>query len=90
MASLLQPKASNHKFNHEKKCTRASCSFGGSLCIPIDKMSAPVVQSQKHFPLSPTSYPSSTGHLEFLPLDLEDLSTIKASVSQFLEKDRET
>ena len=31
-----------------------------------------------------TVFPSSTGALEFLPLDLADLSTIKASTSAFL------
>lgn len=34
-----------------------------------------------------TIFPSSTGGLEFLPLDLADLSTIKTSVSAFLARE---
>ncbi|PMD26405.1 short-chain dehydrogenase [Hyaloscypha hepaticicola] len=35
-----------------------------------------------------SAYPSSTGCLEFLPLDLADLSTIKASAQEFLSKEK--
>lgn len=34
-----------------------------------------------------SAHPESRGRLEFLPLDLSDLSTIKASVDKFLAKE---
>ncbi|KFA66451.1 hypothetical protein S40285_08529 [Stachybotrys chlorohalonatus IBT 40285] len=45
-----------------------------------DKASAAIAEIKQE-------YPSSNGELAFLPLDLADLSTIKGSVQQFLDKE---
>ncbi|KFA56098.1 hypothetical protein S40293_00107, partial [Stachybotrys chartarum IBT 40293] len=45
-----------------------------------DKASAAIAEIKQE-------YPSSNGELVFLPLDLADLSTIKGSVQQFLDKE---